>query len=262
MNTHIMSTMVFEGIRTVMTAACLCVAGMFIRSKLVLIQGENVITTVVLSLPFMIVAFGVLVWFWRLPRWQWKVELARVYSTMDYTRFREKLIPLTKQMRYPSIRRQALTNLAWVHSFLGDGEAAKEVCKKAVKKNKDVATKSVAYNILIQELILENDMEEAKKIWDRVHPYMEESKSVTQTERFRNHLYGHVIRGEYEEAMDYIGKAPQDLKQWVKKGEDCNFWRWYLTWRTGGNTASTRRALRELPVSHQGYIKVMKQEIN
>lgn len=260
MDLQMVSTMALELLKTVMTAAFLCAIGLWVRSMIVAVQGESVLTSVVLSMPVLIVVFGALVWFWRLPCWNWKVELARVYKTLDYARFRDKLIPLTKQKRYPNIRRQALTNLAWIHSFWGEGEEAKAVCRRVVKKNKDVATKSVAYNILIQELILENDMDEAKSVWERVHPYMEESKSVTLTERFKNRLYGHVIREEYEEGLESFEKAPKELKQWVKKGEECAFWRWYMTWRKGDKTVAARRALRELPVTHKGYIKVMDQE--
>ena len=96
---------------------------------------------------------------------RWNRALYQFEKTKDYEAFRDALIPLSQQKLHFVIRMKAEVNLTWIYSYLGQSQEAKEVCKKIIAKNKNLIGTSMAYATLIQELILEGDLEEAKKQW-------------------------------------------------------------------------------------------------
>ncbi len=196
----------------------------------------------------------------RINAWTWRSELGRFQQSQDYQRFRNKLIPLSRQFINPLVQSKAQINLAWVHSYLGESKEAKDVCRKVISQKKDAATKAIAYTVLIQELILEGDLTETKQVWEEAKDFIALTGRTESIEALKCEVFGSVIQERFEEGLQAMAEAPEALRYWVDNSEDCMFWSWYLNWKLGRNTASYRKQLRELPALHHGFAKAMKQE--
>ena len=190
---------------------------------------------------------------------RWNRALYQFEKTKDYEAFRDALIPLSQQKLHFVIRMKAEVNLTWIYSYLGQSQEAKEVCKKIIAKNKNLIGTSMAYATLIQELILEGDLEEAKKQWKDAMEIADADGRKAPLESLKLHLYGDILQEQYEQGLQRLADVPRSQEKWAQESEAGTFWNWYLRDKLQQDASEYRRKLEAIQDLHRGYAKYLNQ---
>ena len=191
---------------------------------------------------------------------RWNLALRQFQQTKDHRRFREQLVPLSQQKLNLVVRMKAQVNLTWIHSHLGESQEAKDMCLQVIKKNKNLIGTTMAYAVLVQELILEENWDEAMAQWKDAMEIGDADGNKAPEDSFKLHLYGYILRKEYAEGLQMLEDAPRSREHWVQETEAGRFWTWYLQHASGMDDAAARARLEELPVTHQGYLRVLNKD--
>ena len=189
---------------------------------------------------------------------RWNLAIKNFNADRNYAKFRDMLLPLSIQPMNRGMQRKALVNLTWVHSYLGESEEAKVVCHQVLRKNKNLVARTMAYSVLVQELILEKNWKEALTQWTDAMKYGDADGEKAPAESFKLHLYGHIINKEYETGLQMLIDPPEHMERWVRESEAGVFWTWYLHQVMGLDTSAYEQKLKSLPLKHKGMVRAMK----
>ena len=189
---------------------------------------------------------------------RWNVAIKNFNVDRNYAKFRDALLPLSIQPFNFVVRMKALVNLTWIHSYLGESEESKAVCHQVISKNKNLIGTTMAYAVLVQELILEQNWEEAEKQWKDAMVIGDADGVKAPAESYKLHLYGHIINKEYDDGLQMLMDPPQHMERWVRESEAGLFWTWYMHQVMGLDTSSCEQKLKSLPLKHKGMVRAMK----
>ena len=208
--------------------------------------------------PVIFAAAIILLFVLRENHRKWNVALRHFNTTRDHAVFRDNLIPLSRQKLNIVVEMKAQVNLTWVYSYLGQSDEAKSVCRQVIEKNKNLIGTTMAYTVLVQELMLEHQWEEAKKVWTEAMEIGDADGLKAPTESFKLHLFGYILRQEYEQGLQMLLDPPRQHEHWAQESEAGIFWTWYLYRVLERDTALYEQKLQELPLKHQGMVRAME----